>query len=36
MAYEAIRNFRIDNWTMGGLIASVDLEGRDVGELVKE
>ena len=32
-AYEAIRNFTIDNETMGGLIAAIDLEGRDLGTL---
>jgi glycine betaine/proline transport system substrate-binding protein len=35
-AYDAIRAFRIDNETMGGLIASVDLEGRELGEVVQE
>jgi glycine betaine/proline transport system substrate-binding protein len=35
-AYEAIRNFRIDNESMGGLIAAIDLEGRDLGEVVQE
>jgi len=33
-AYQAIRNFRIDNQTMGELIAQVDLEGRDVDQVV--
>ena len=35
-AYEAIRAFKIDNPTMGGLIAAVDLEGREVAEVVQE
>jgi glycine betaine/proline transport system substrate-binding protein len=35
-AYEAIRNFKIDNETMGNLIAEVDLEGREVSEVVQE
>ena len=35
-AYEAIRAFRIDNETMGNLIAEVDLEGREVSEVVQE
>ena len=35
-AYEAIRAFRIDNDTMGNLIAEVDLEGREVAEVVQE
>ena len=35
-AYEAIREFKIDNETMGGLIAAIDLEGRDLGEVVQE
>lgn len=34
-AYQAVRNFRIDNQTMGELIAQVDLEGRDVDEVVE-
>ena len=35
-AYQAIRNFRIDNATMGGLIAKVDLEGQPVESVVQE
>ena len=35
-AYQAIRNFRIDNATMGGLIAKVDLEGQPVEAVVQE
>ncbi len=34
-AYQAIRAFRIDNATMGGLIAQVDLEGKSVEEVVQ-
>jgi glycine betaine/proline transport system substrate-binding protein len=33
-AYEAIRKFRIDNKTMGELIAEVDLEGKKVEDVV--
>ncbi len=34
-AYQAVRNFRIDNQTVGLLIAEVDLEGKDVDEVVE-
>lgn len=33
-AYEAVRNFKIDNKTMGNLIAEVDLEGKPIEEVV--
>lgn len=33
-AYKAVRNFTIDNATMGDLIAKVDLEGKSVDEVV--
>lgn len=35
-AYKAIRAFRIDNQTMGTLIAKVDLEGQPVEQVVKD
>jgi glycine betaine/proline transport system substrate-binding protein len=35
-AYEAIRNFKIDNETMGRLIDQVDNQGRDLDEVVDE
>jgi glycine betaine/proline transport system substrate-binding protein len=35
-AYEAVRNFRIDNQSMGEMIGEVDLEGRDLEEVVEE
>ena len=35
-AYQAIRHFRIDNATIGGLIAKVDLEGMPVDAVVQE
>ena len=35
-AYDAIRHFKIDNETMGGLIVQVDLEGREVNDVVQE
>ena len=34
-AYEAIRNFRIDNDTMGQLIIEIDLEGKSVEDAVE-
>ncbi len=33
-AYKAVRNFTIDNATMGNLIAEVDLEGKSVDDVV--
>lgn len=36
MAYAAVRNFRIDNKTMGGLIAKIDLEGAKLEDVVAE
>ncbi len=35
-AYEAVRNFRIENPEMGALIISVDLDGREVDDVVEE
>ena len=35
-AYKAIRNFKIDNKTMGELIAKVDLEGQKVEDVVAD
>jgi glycine betaine/proline transport system substrate-binding protein len=35
-AYEAIRAFKIDNPTMGSLIAKVDLDGGEVSAVVQE
>ena len=35
-AYEAVRNFRIDNQAMGALIIEVDLEGKPVDDVVAE
>jgi glycine betaine/proline transport system substrate-binding protein len=34
-AYEAIRNFRIDNQAMGALIIEIDLEGKPVDDAVE-
>jgi glycine betaine/proline transport system substrate-binding protein len=34
-AYQAVRNFTIDNETMGNLIAAVDLEGGEVADVVQ-
>jgi glycine betaine/proline transport system substrate-binding protein len=34
-AYEAIRNFRIDNQAMGALIIEIDLEGKSVDDAVE-
>ena len=34
-AYEAIRNFRIDNQAMGALIIEIDLEGKSVEDAVE-
>jgi len=34
-AYQAIRNFKIDNQTMGEMIGEVDLEGNDVDQVVE-
>lgn len=34
-AYEAVRNFRIDNKTMGNLIIEVDLQGKSVEDTVE-
>jgi glycine betaine/proline transport system substrate-binding protein len=33
-AYAAIRNFKIDNRTIGGLIGEVDLEGKKLEDVV--
>ncbi|MGH6948325.1 MAG: ABC transporter substrate-binding protein [Kiloniellales bacterium] len=33
-AYQAVRNFKIDNKTMGNLIVEVDLEGKPIEEVV--
>ncbi|MGF1609213.1 MAG: ABC transporter substrate-binding protein [Kiloniellales bacterium] len=35
-AYEAVRNFKIDNQSMGEMIGQVDLDGREVDEVVDE
>jgi hypothetical protein len=35
-AYEAIRRFTMDNETMGNLIVQVDLENREVDQVVQE
>ena len=35
-AYAAIRKFKIDNQSMGEMIARVDLEGRTVDDVVAE
>ena len=35
-AYEAIRNFTIDNQSMGEMIGKVDLEGQSVDDVVAE
>ncbi|NIQ37366.1 MAG: ABC transporter [Proteobacteria bacterium] len=35
-AFQAVRNFRLDNETMGSLVAEVDLEGRKAKEVVEE
>lgn len=35
-AYKAIRNYKMDNKTMGELVAKVDLEGRSVDDVVAE
>ena len=35
-AYEAVRNFKIDNPTMGDMIGKVDLDGREVDDVVAE
>jgi glycine betaine/proline transport system substrate-binding protein len=35
-AFQAVRNFRLDNDTMGGMVAEVDLEGRKTKEVVEE
>jgi len=35
-AYEAVRNFKIDNQSMGEMIGQVDLDGREVDEVVAE
>jgi glycine betaine/proline transport system substrate-binding protein len=35
-AYEAVRNFHVNNETIGNMIAEVDLEGRPVDRVVEE
>jgi glycine betaine/proline transport system substrate-binding protein len=35
-AFKAVRNYRLDNDTMGSLVAEVDLEGRKIEEVVAE
>ncbi len=35
-AYDAVRNFRIDNQSMGNMIGQVDLEGRELGDVVND
>jgi len=35
-AYKAVRNFKIDNQSMGQMIIKVDLEGRKVDDVVEE
>ena len=35
-AYEAVHNFRIDNESVGGMIGQVDLEGRELGDVVND
>ncbi len=34
-AYQAVRNFHIDNDTMGALIVEVDLDGKSVDDAVE-